>query len=31
MRPRLVLEPKPDPAPERKPRLIDQGDLFPPE
>ena len=31
MRPRLVLEPKPDPAPERKPRLVDQGDLFPSE
>jgi DNA-binding transcriptional MerR regulator len=35
MRPRLVLESKPelkpDPAPERKPRLVDQGDLFPSE
>ncbi len=35
MRPRLVLEPKPEPkpdsAPERKPRLVDQGDLFPSE
>jgi DNA-binding transcriptional MerR regulator len=39
MRPRLVLEskpdpkpdPRPDPAPERKPRLVDQGDLFPSE
>lgn len=31
MRPRLVLELKPDPAPERKLRLIDQGDLFPSE
>ncbi len=35
MRPRLVLEPKPelkpDAATERKPRLVDQGDLFPSE
>jgi DNA-binding transcriptional MerR regulator len=28
MRPRLILEPKPDP---KAPRLIDQGDLFPSE
>jgi len=28
MRPRLVLEPKPD---TKAPRLIDQGDLFPSE
>ena len=31
MRPRLVLEPKPDAKPESKPRLVDQGDLFPSE
>jgi DNA-binding transcriptional MerR regulator len=28
MRPRLVLEPKPDAKSDAKPRLIDQGDLF---
>jgi DNA-binding transcriptional MerR regulator len=31
MRPRLVLEPKSDAKPESKPRLVDQGDLFPSE
>jgi DNA-binding transcriptional MerR regulator len=31
MRPRLILEPKPDAKPESKPRLVNQGDLFPSE
>jgi len=31
MRPHLVLEPKPDAKPESKPRLVNQGDLFPSE
>jgi DNA-binding transcriptional MerR regulator len=34
LRPRLVLEPKPTPKPEKsdtKPRLLNQGDLFPTE
>jgi DNA-binding transcriptional MerR regulator len=31
MRPRLVLEPKSEAKPESKPRLVNQGDLFPSE
>jgi DNA-binding transcriptional MerR regulator len=31
IRPRLVLEPKPNAKPEPKPRLVNQGDLFPTE